>query len=646
MGIGRLLVLAGLAQLQLRVEGFLAPPSLPAAAAASDSGSSRTRQSPEALPTPFQYEDGRRLRASNGSVAAARRNGCGRGTSSWPLAATGSPGTKGAGAGAGNEAAAAAAAAARVYNVRENIESNSRVASEVYKTLMEPDKKQKAKTAVRKTVSKTPRPKVPGDDDDDGDGSVWMRSRLIEDREELSAEEREEAQDRIAEQAVEDGFLVGPEGKKRLVQPQDYLVHADIGVCRFVGIANVTDSKTGLLQDVIKLEFKETVLEVPLEQSTRLTRFRSRDRKSRLSRYDDYRNWIRKREKAMQKVKRQAGELLTLYKERSVLQRPACRPDGEDSMEFDSKFPFTLTPDQARCVEEIMQDMVWSKRPMDRLLCGDVGFGKTEVAMRAIYRAVRNGRQVAMLAPTTILAAQHYRTLRKRLPDHVSLAYLRSGKSRESDVIKMQMANGTMDVVVGTHSLLTRRISIKNLGLLVVDEEQRFGVHQKETMKAMNQGVDVLTMTATPIPRTLHMSLSGIRDLSTIFSPPEGRQNVTTYVMKSSDEVLVKAITRELKRGGQVFYVCPRIAQIDREYERLATLMPDVRIIVAHSKIGDLDDVVLNFASGAGQVLLSTSVIESGIDMPNVNSIIVRDAYKFGECLAFNSCFLLLFACG
>ncbi len=250
--------------------------------------------------------------------------------------------------------------------------------------------------------------------------------------------------------------------------------------------------------------------------------------------------------------------------------------------------------------------------------------------MRAIFRAVTNGRQVAVLAPTTILAAQHWRSIRMRMPYDVSVGLLRAGNTRMNHNVKESLANSTTDIVVGTHSLLNRKVSIPRLGLLVIDEEQRFGVQQKEILKQIDTGVDVLTLSATPIPRTLHMSLSGIRDLSTIFTPPEGRRSITTYVMQSSDDVIRQAITRELRRGGQVFYVVPRISDIQEEMERILRLVRGVDVKIAHSKISNLEDLALEFADGIGDILLATQVIESGLDMPNVNSIIIQSSHRFG----------------
>ncbi|KAG5177661.1 P-loop containing nucleoside triphosphate hydrolase protein [Tribonema minus] len=425
------------------------------------------------------------------------------------------------------------------------------------------------------------------------------------------------------------GLPVGPRGKERVAYEGDYLVHENIGVCRYKRA--VTSVANGSEWEAIELEFADGVVEVARIDSRLLTRFRAGDSRGvKLSRYADASRWLRAKEKVATKVRAQAVDVMALYARRAGTARAPCAPDGPDYAAFCARFPHAPTPDQARCMEEIEQDMVWRQRPMDRLLCGDVGFGKTEVAMRAIYRAVRNGRQVALLAPTTILAAQHYRTLLARLPSDMRVELLRGGNTRDARDIKVRMAEGTVDVVVGTHTLLGRKVEFSGLGLLVVDEEQKFGVHQKERLKALATGVDVLTLTATPIPRTLHMSLSGIRDLSIIQSPPEGRLNVTTYIMKSTDEVIQRAVARELRRKGQVFFIVPRISDIDAAAARLHKLAPAARVVVGHSKVRDLEERVLNFTLGIGDVLVATSIIENGIDMPNVNSIIIQDSHMFG----------------
>jgi len=312
------------------------------------------------------------------------------------------------------------------------------------------------------------------------------------------------------------------------------------------------------------------------------------------------------------------------------MRRPPCKEDDQDFVDFCNMFQHQPTSDQLQCMEDVAKDMILRRQPMDRLLCGDVGFGKTEVAIRAVYRAVKNNRQVAFLAPTTILAAQHYRTLCKRLPEGINVELLRQTRSKTTMDAKERIANGEVHVIVGTHTLLGRKVVFNKLGLLVVDEEQKFGVKQKERLKAVTTGIDVLTLSATPIPRTMHMSLTGIRDLSIIRSPPEGRQNITTYIMKQSDEVVKRALARELYRKGQAFYVVPRISDIPETVSRLGRLAPRASIVVAHSKVKDVEERVLNFTLGIGDVLVATSIIESGIDMPNVNSIIIQDAYMFG----------------
>lgn len=306
--------------------------------------------------------------------------------------------------------------------------------------------------------------------------------------------------------------------------------------------------------------------------------------------------------------------------------------------EFEKTFPFEPTPDQEKCFEAVENDMVWRSRPMDRLVCGDVGFGKTEVALRAIFRCVVNGRQAALLSPTGVLAAQHMKNVVKRMGMNVfdfNIALLRGGMGKNTKVgreIREQIANGDIDVIVGTHALLSTGMKFKDLGLLVVDEEQRFGVKQKERLKLISNGIDVLTLSATPIPRTLQMSLSGIRDTSTIRSPPPMRKSTITYVQEFDKMLVREALLREFERGGQCFYVVPRIAQLEEAEKVMLELFPDIRIIQAHGRMprGKAEDNVAAFAEGNYDVLLATTVIENGVDIPSVNTIIIQNAQAFG----------------
>ncbi len=306
---------------------------------------------------------------------------------------------------------------------------------------------------------------------------------------------------------------------------------------------------------------------------------------------------------------------------------------------FEATFPFEPTPDQQKCFEAVENDMVWRSRPMDRLVCGDVGFGKTEVALRALFRCVSNGRQAALLSPTGVLAAQHMKTVLKRMGDDsgfdLNIALLRGGMGKNTKAgraLREQIANGEVNLIVGTHALLSSGLKFKDLGLLVVDEEQRFGVKQKERLKLICNGIDVLTLSATPIPRTLQMSLSGIRDTSTIRSPPPMRKPTISHVHEFNKEVVREALQREFDRDGQCYYVVPRIAQLEEAEKMMIELFPDIRIIQAHGRMprGGAEANVAEFAEGKYDVLLATTVIENGVDIPSVNTIIINNAQAFG----------------
>ena len=306
---------------------------------------------------------------------------------------------------------------------------------------------------------------------------------------------------------------------------------------------------------------------------------------------------------------------------------------------FEKTFPFEPTPDQQKCFEAVENDMVWRSRPMDRLVCGDVGFGKTEVALRALFRCVANGRQAALLSPTGVLASQHMKTVLQRMGENSNFEYkvgmLRGGMGKNTKAgraLREEISNGDIDIIVGTHALLSSGLEFKDLGLLVVDEEQRFGVKQKERLKLICNGVDVLTLSATPIPRTLQMSLSGIRDTSTIRSPPPMRKPTITFVQEFHKSLVNDAISREIERGGQCYYVVPRIAQLDEAEKMIRDIFPEIRIIQAHGRMtrGGAEENVAAFAEGNYDVLLATTVIENGVDIPAVNTIIIQNAQAFG----------------
>ena len=339
-----------------------------------------------------------------------------------------------------------------------------------------------------------------------------------------------------------------------------------------------------------------------------------------------------------------ADELLRLYAERQAQPGDAIEPANDDYRAFEATFPFDETDDQARAIEDVNKDLE-TARPMDRLVCGDVGFGKTEIAIRAAFRVAMAGKQVAVLCPTTVLAQQHYRTFESRMADYpiTIRALSRFQGKKESDETLARLKDGKVDIVIGTHRLLSKDIHFKGLGLLVVDEEQRFGVTHKERIKAIRTQVDVLTLSATPIPRTLQMAVSGLRDLSLITTPPVDRRSVRTFVTAYDDQVLKEAIGRELSRGGQVFYVYNRIEGIYEKAQRLHQLFPEARIAVAHGQMAGkgtstaaqggetvLEKTMLDFVEGRYDILCATAIIESGLDIPRANTIIIDRADLFG----------------
>jgi transcription-repair coupling factor (superfamily II helicase) len=344
-------------------------------------------------------------------------------------------------------------------------------------------------------------------------------------------------------------------------------------------------------------------------------------------------DWERVKKNTKKAVDDIAGDLLELYAAREMAQGHAFAVDGPWQAELEAAFLYEETGDQLVAIEAVKHDMEASQ-PMDRLICGDVGYGKTEVALRAAFKAVMDGKQVAILVPTTVLAQQHYQTFSKRLapfPVNVEMLsrFRTSGQQRH---VVQGLMDGTVDIVIGTHRLLSRDVAFKDLGLLVVDEEQRFGVTHKERIKQMRSQVDVLTLTATPIPRTLHMSMTGVRDLSTIETPPEERLPIKTTIAEYDETLIRQAILREIDRGGQVFFVHNRVRGITHVARRLERLVPEATIAVAHGQMPerDLERVMLDFANGEFSVLVSTTIIESGLDIPNVNTIIINRADRFG----------------
>ena len=413
----------------------------------------------------------------------------------------------------------------------------------------------------------------------------------------------------------------------------DYVVHENHGIGRFAGIVRM--QVDGFDKDYIKLNYAGTdTLYVPATQLDMVTKYTGagEEKPVRLSKMGGA-EWAKTRSRAKASARDMADRLIKIYAQRQRLPGYAFSPDSEWQREFEENFGYTETDDQLKCVAEIKADME-SSVPMDRLLCGDVGFGKTEVALRAVMKCVLDGRQAAILVPTTVLAQQHYQTALQRFfgfPVNIGvLSRFRTGS--QSSQLLSDLASGKCDLVIGTHRLLGKDVKFKNLGLLVVDEEQRFGVTHKEHIKELSRGVDVLTLSATPIPRTLNMAMSGIRDMSTIDEPPEDRLPVQTFVMEHDWGVVSDAIRREIQRGGQVYYLHNRIEDIDRTAVRLRNLLEDVTVAVAHGQMDKnmLSSVMDSVVSGETQVLVCTTIIETGIDIPNVNTLIIEDADRLG----------------
>ena len=402
-----------------------------------------------------------------------------------------------------------------------------------------------------------------------------------------------------------------------------------------------TDPISNPQTTVLEISYADAVVHVPVERAYRLSRYRAGDSvvKPKLSRVRGE-AWAKAKEKVEENTLQLAQDVLALYATRETLQRQPMDPTIEDLVKrFEETFPYEPTPDQKKSFEDVENDMVWRSRPMDRLVCGDVGFGKTEVAIRALFRAVSNGQQAALLAPTGVLAAQHYKNILKRMgpgtPWNIDVSLLRGGMGKHTKVgreLREKIANGGTRLIVGTHALLANDLEYSDLGLLVVDEEQRFGVKQKERLKLICGGVDVLTLSATPIPRTLQMSLSGIRDTSTIRSPPPMRKPTKTYVQPFSEEIIKEGIQTELDRGGQCYYVVPRISMLSEAEDTITRLFPDIRIIQAHGRMSrnGAEENVAEFAEGNYDLLLATTVIENGVDIPSVNTIIIQNSQSFG----------------
>lgn len=412
----------------------------------------------------------------------------------------------------------------------------------------------------------------------------------------------------------------------------DYVVHASHGIGKYLGIETVEVSN--LHKDYMLIKYSgDDKLFVPIDQIDLVQKFvGSEGKEPRLYKLGGS-EWTRVRNRVQSSVEDIADDLIKLYAEREAQKGFAFTKDTAMQREFEATFPYRETEDQLRCIEEIKEDME-KERPMDRLLCGDVGYGKTEVAIRAAFKAIADGKQVAMLVPTTILAQQHYQTIQERFQDHaVNIGLLSRFRTRKQQRETTDgLKSGAIDLVIGTHRLLSKDVTYKNLGLLIVDEEQRFGVKHKERIKQIRTNVDVLTLTATPIPRTLHMSMLGVRDLSVIETPPENRFPIQTYVLEYNPILVREAIEREMARGGQVYFLYNRVENIERIARDIGMLVEDARIAVAHGQMNEteLENIMFAFLEGEYDVLVSTTIIETGVDIPNVNTLIVSNADQMG----------------
>ncbi|MBD2137855.1 transcription-repair coupling factor [Anabaena sp. FACHB-1237] len=415
------------------------------------------------------------------------------------------------------------------------------------------------------------------------------------------------------------------------LRPGDFVVHRSHGIGKFIKLESLTINEE--TRDYLVVQYADGLLRVAVDRLSSLSRFRtSADKPPELHKMSG-KAWENTKNKVQKSIKKLAVDLLKLYAARNQQEGFSYPEDMPWQQEMEDSFPYQPTTDQLKAVQDVKRDME-SSRPMDRLVCGDVGFGKTEVAIRAIFKAVTAGKQVALLAPTTILTQQHYHTIKERFaPYPINVGLLnRFRSSEEKRAIQKRLETGELDIVVGTHQLLGKTVQFKDLGLLVIDEEQRFGVNQKEKIKSLKTQVDVLTLSATPIPRTLYMSLSGIREMSLITTPPPTRRPIQTHLAPLKPEIVRSAIRQELDRGGQVFYVVPRVEGIEEITTNLRQMIPGARFAIAHGQMAEneLESTMLTFSNHDADILVCTTIIESGLDIPRVNTILIEDAHKFG----------------
>ena len=412
----------------------------------------------------------------------------------------------------------------------------------------------------------------------------------------------------------------------------DYVVHKNYGIGIFIGVNTI--KADGTTKDYIKIKYYgDDILYVPTNQLDSIRKYIGGDEGGLKINKLGTKEWLKTKARVKNNLREVARDLIELYAKREKSKGYAFSPDTPWQTQFEDSFPYQETDDQLRCIAEVKKDMELDK-PMDRLLCGDVGYGKTEVAIRAAFKAVMDGKQVAYLAPTTVLAEQQYKEFRDRMSSFgIRVEVLNRFKTKkQQDEIVKKLKMGEVDIVIGTHRILSKDVEFKDLGLLIIDEEHRFGVKAKEKIKQYKTNVDVLTMTATPIPRTLHMSIVGLRDMSVIYEPPYNRKPVQTYVLEYDKEVIREAITKELERKGQVFYLFNNVEKIMQKAEEVSKLVPEARVAYAHGQMtgNEIEDIMEEFVEGKIDMLVCTTILESGIDIPNANTIIVENADRMG----------------
>ncbi len=448
----------------------------------------------------------------------------------------------------------------------------------------------------------------------------------------ISSEELFDSSNTIKRRKLPTAFKNGEKIIFEDLKEGDYVVHRFHGIGQFVGVNTIKADK--ITKDYIKLKYKDDdVLYVPTNALDNIRKYIGPEKTApKLNRLGS-KEWDKTKAKVKNNLREVAEELIRLYAKRQKIEGFAFSKDTPWQKEFEDSFRYEETDDQLRCIEEIKKDME-KPRPMDRLLCGDVGYGKTEVAIRAAFKSVMDQKQVVYLVPTTILATQQYEEFKSRMKDYpINIELLnrfRTKKEQEDTLKRLEL--GEVDILIGTHRVLSKDVKFKNLGLLIIDEEHRFGVKAKEKIKSMKDTVDVLTMTATPIPRTLNMSVVGMRDMSVIYEPPQNRKPVQTYVLEYDEEVVREAITKELEKGGQVFYLYNNVEGIERKSTEISSLVEEAKVEYAHGQMSgkQLEDIMQDFVDGKSNVLVCTTILESGIDIPNANTIIVENADRLG----------------